>query len=272
VSAFLDTFFPNVTDVSYAELNGTRPLKDHGGELYFLCISGGRGSLELDGVAYALAAGNAVLLPGGSSAVLRGAAGGRLRYYAVRYRYVHVEWDGAQAALRDPGCAAPPLGPFVKVQSPFGVLEQVRNMHRLWTEGEEAAGKQGKLNLMFMQLIHDLAEHQQLSDTELTTKRSILECARYIERHYKEALERNALAKRFSISSSYFSVLFKKYLGCSPVQYITKVRMEKAMALLKESNKPVSVVALEVGYNDPLYFTRVFTRQVGVTPKQFREA
>ena len=274
MSAFLDTFFPHVSGVSYEELNGTRPCAEFGGEWHFICVSGGRGSMELDGVAYPLSAGHVVQMPAGRKSAMRSAAGGRLRYYDIRYRYVHVEWSGEQASLREPEHAPPPLGLFVQVPSPFGVLDQVRKMHRLWTEagGAPVPGKTGKLNLTFLQLIHWLAEQQQLADTELTTKRSILECARYIERHYQEALERDALAKQFSISSSYFSVLFKKYLGCSPVQYITKVRMEKAMALLKESTKPVSVVALEVGYNDPLYFTRVFTRQVGVTPKQFREA
>ena len=71
MSAFLDTFFPHVSGVSYEELNGTRPCAEFGGEWHFICVSGGRGSMELDGVAYPLSAGHVVQLPAGRKSALR---------------------------------------------------------------------------------------------------------------------------------------------------------------------------------------------------------
>jgi len=180
-----------------------------------------------------------------------------------------IEWEGAGAVLRE-SSGSLPFDRITRVMNPVFFQEEMKQLHLEWTRRQ--AGYRGKAKLAFMTLLYGLSEQQQISRSEQTTKRSILECARFIEEHYRETLDRDALARKFSISSSYFSVLFKKYVGCSPVQYITRVRIAKAMELLKDSSLPVSAVALEVGFNDPLYFTRVFSRQVGLTPRQFREA
>jgi YesN/AraC family two-component response regulator len=67
-----------------------------------------------------------------------------------------------------------------------------------------------------------------------------------------------------------FSILFKKYTGSSPIEYVTKLRMDRAKHLLMNSTMPISCIAEEVGYADPLYFIRMFTRKTGVPPKKFR--
>jgi Response regulator containing CheY-like receiver domain and AraC-type DNA-binding domain len=267
---FLDAFSPRVLDVSHTELNGTRTWTKACGDHYLIYVYNGRGVMELDGVSYALTAGNAVQIPDEGTAVLRNSTNKPLRFYCVRFRYVQVEWTGDGAKCRDSGGRLLPFDIVVQVPNPMSILEDIKMMYGVWSDKRE--GYAGKTKLAFMNVVRDLLDQHRDRHTEITTKRAILECAQYIEQHYQEALERDMLAKKFSISSSYFSVLFKKYVGCTPIQYITKVRIEKAMELLKESNLPVSVVALEVGFNDPLYFTRVFSRRVGVTPRQFREA
>jgi AraC-like DNA-binding protein len=269
MSEFFDSFCPHILDVSHIEVVRSRTFAQSREEAFFGYVYDGRGSLETDDVACALTAGNAVHVPRGRRVVLRGSSASPLRFYTVRYAYAMVEWEGMNAVLRESDDGIP-FEPIAQVPNPASFLEEMKQLHREWTR--RSPGFCGKAKLAFLALLHRLMEEQHLSRMEQTTKRAILECARYIEQHYRETLERNALARKFSISTSYFSVLFKKYVGCSPVQYITRVRIAKAMELLKDSNLPVSAVALEVGYNDPLYFSRVFSRQVGLTPRQFREA
>lgn len=267
---FLDAFSPRILDVSHTELHGTRTWTKNRGDHYWIYVHNGRGVMELDDVTYTLAAGNAVQIPDGGTAVVRNSTNKPLRWYSVRFRDIRVEWTGNRAQCRESCGRSLPFDVVMRVPNPMSILEDIKMMHGMWNDKRE--GYAGKTKLAFMNLVHDLLEQHRDRHTETTTQRAILECAQYIEQHYQEALERDMLAKKFSISSSYFSVLFKKYVGCTPVQYITKVRIEKAMELLKESSLPVSAVALEVGFNDPLYFTRVFSRRVGVTPRQFREA
>jgi len=59
-------------------------------------------------------------------------------------------------------------------------------------------------------------------------------------------------------------------VGCSPREYILRARLNEAKALLAESDASIARVAALVGYDDPAYFSRFFTRRVGVTPHKFR--
>lgn len=163
-----------------------------------------------------------------------------------------------------------PFDLVVPMMDQAGMRAEMMSLHSIWTQKKQ--GFSGAAKLMFFHIIHRVYEQQQNSRKEEdTTERTILECVRYIDNNYTQTLEREKLARQVAVSSSYFSVLFKKYVGCSPVQYIMRVRLDKAMKLLRESSKPVSVVAFEVGFRDPLYFTRVFSREVGVTPREYRE-
>lgn len=267
---FLDSFCPHIMDVFQTEVVGTHVPERSRNEYDFIYVYHGRGSLELDDVTYALTAGNVLHFRNNGSAALRSSANGPLRYYTVRFEYKMIEWDGSGVRCSDAGGAPLPLERVVQVPDPLAMLEEVQLMHRIWTQKQ--AGYSGRTKLAFLNVLSHLSEQGKASSAAVTTERTIQDCVDYIEQHYQESLERDTLARKFSISSSYFSVLFKKHVGCSPVQYITKVRIEKAMELLKDSNMPVSVVALEVGFNDPLYFIRVFSRQVGITPKQYRKA
>lgn len=63
---------------------------------------------------------------------------------------------------------------------------------------------------------------------------------------------------------------FMEYEGLSPAQYITDFRVNAACRLLEETELPVSAVARSVGYNDSLYFSRIFHKTKGVSPTEYR--
>lgn len=68
----------------------------------------------------------------------------------------------------------------------------------------------------------------------------------------------------------YFSGLFKKELGVNFSDYLAGLRVEKAKALLKEVDWNISEVAAQVGYGDARYFSKVFSKLVGINPKEYR--
>ena len=78
------------------------------------------------------------------------------------------------------------------------------------------------------------------------------------------------VAHLVTLSRSRFCHLFKSEVGLSLIQYLRKVRMEKARDLLVTSFASVKVVAAEVGYNDPTHFEREFKKTYGSTPLQHR--
>lgn len=95
--------------------------------------------------------------------------------------------------------------------------------------------------------------------------------ARLIREHYYEPLDLTVIAERFHVNPSYLSHLFKREMGVGVTHYITRIRMEQAQRLLKETDLKLSQVAERVGLSDPRYFNTVFKRYVGVTPAVFRE-
>lgn len=95
--------------------------------------------------------------------------------------------------------------------------------------------------------------------------------ARYIEERYAESsLSAEAVCAHLHVSRSYFFEVFKRETGRSFVQYLTDVRMERAVALLHDPGMKTIAVAYAVGYEEPNYFSHVFKRRFGVTPARYR--
>ena len=80
------------------------------------------------------------------------------------------------------------------------------------------------------------------------------------------------LAKILGIESSYFSRLFKSKIGMTPMEYLTRVRIEKAEQLLKFPPYSVKNVAKAVGFSDPLYFSKMFKKHTGMNPTEFSKS
>ena len=74
------------------------------------------------------------------------------------------------------------------------------------------------------------------------------------------------------VSTAYFSTIFKRETGKTFINYLTDLRMEEALRLLIEKNEKTYVIAREVGYTDPNYFSYVFKKQFGMSPSKYRAA
>ena len=72
------------------------------------------------------------------------------------------------------------------------------------------------------------------------------------------------------VSNSYFTTIFKKETGNSFIRYQTDYRMDQAARRLLETNEKSYIIAKEVGYTDPNYFSYVFKRKFGVSPSKYR--
>ena len=98
--------------------------------------------------------------------------------------------------------------------------------------------------------------------------RSIVE---YMNRHYFEPLQTEELAARCGLSKYHFIHLFRMCMGMTPYSYLIRIRMERAETLLQTGDMTVQEVAFVCGYNDPLYFSRAFSRHFGVSPTDYKQ-
>ena len=101
---------------------------------------------------------------------------------------------------------------------------------------------------------------------------SIIENAlKYIDQNYAdESISLNVVAKAINISANYLSAVFSQKMGVSFVEYMTQKRMDKAKYLLRNTGKRSGEIAYEVGYKDPRYFSFVFKKTQGCTPRDYR--
>ncbi len=97
-----------------------------------------------------------------------------------------------------------------------------------------------------------------------------VELREVVELHLYSNLSVDELAALCHMSPSTFKREFKKEFASSPAKYINDQKLKKARDLLSVSDLPIGDIAYEVGFNDPLYFTRLFTRKEGVPPSTYR--
>ena len=101
-------------------------------------------------------------------------------------------------------------------------------------------------------------------------RREIAAVTQYVEENLDQELTVQAAAKIANMSESYFSHLFKSETGMSFVNYVNKVRIERAEELLRKTNKRISEVALAVGIDNPNYFSILFKKIMGRSPNESR--
>ncbi|CRK82297.1 response regulator [Neobacillus massiliamazoniensis] len=94
----------------------------------------------------------------------------------------------------------------------------------------------------------------------------------YIEFHYSKLLTLEQVAEYVDISPFYFSKLFKDRFGMTFIDYVTEVRINKAKAEMMDQGKSLKEICFSVGYKDPNYFSRVFKKHTGLSPKEYRKA
>lgn len=92
----------------------------------------------------------------------------------------------------------------------------------------------------------------------------------YIQEHYAESLSLNQLADLVYLSPNYLSNIFAKSTGVNINKYIRHVRMEKASALLSDTNMKISDISGKVGYPNTSYFCKLFQEEFGISPEKFR--
>lgn len=93
--------------------------------------------------------------------------------------------------------------------------------------------------------------------------------AEYLDDHIGDEVCLDDLAKLASVSRFHFARCFRGSTGEAPMAFLRRRRIERAKDLLERGDRPISDIAVEVGFYDQSHFTRHFTRIVGTTPGRF---
>lgn len=117
-------------------------------------------------------------------------------------------------------------------------------------------------------LIH--RDKLELSSGHYTAYPEITEAIHFFNEAFPTDISIDAYAASLHISTCWFIRRFKQVTGVTPLQYITMLRINKAKKLLRSSQYSVQEIANILGYDDPLYFSRIFKKQTGRAPSQYQ--
>lgn len=93
----------------------------------------------------------------------------------------------------------------------------------------------------------------------------------YVQMHYMDPISLDEVAGVVHLNASYFSVAFKKEVGMNFIDYLIACRIDAAKAMLKTTNESMAVIAEKIGYTDTKYFSKLFTKTVGIKPSEYRK-
>lgn len=125
------------------------------------------------------------------------------------------------------------------------------------------------ITLQLLGLVRALSQHKDIGQD--VDEQSVEAAKFYLRENLEGPLDMKQLIKELSISYSKFRKMFKQSTGQSPNQYHLNLRLEKARELLSTTNLNVTEVAYQLGFDSVFYFSKLFKKKNGVSPKSYRE-
>ena len=92
----------------------------------------------------------------------------------------------------------------------------------------------------------------------------------YFQENYMKKISVEEIARSSYLSTTYITKIYKEVTGDTPINYLIRIRMEKAMEILKEGHFSIQDSAKMVGYDDPYYFSKLFKKRFGLSPSAYK--
>lgn len=135
--------------------------------------------------------------------------------------------------------------------------------------GREDLRAVGQILSQYFQL--RIENSQPIGDSNVYSATTLAEqVLKYVQLHFSDILSAKSIAEHFYVTQAHLSRVFKSSYGMTLTAYIQMLRMEYAAQLLRQTNAPIGSIALNCGYPDVNYFSRLFYRHTGMSPSQYR--
>jgi AraC family transcriptional regulator, arabinose operon regulatory protein len=181
------------------------------------------------------------------------------------HTWIHMDGPFLRGLIRDHDipCSTP-----VSLEDPASMEKLVTEVHR---EMAHSAGPDNRILQNHVEIcIRDLARTLRTRHSAATVPDRYHEIKQYIEEHFAEWIYLEDLARKFHLSPPHLSATYKKHFGISPMDHVIRLRMQHAVHLLSDCNLNISEVGAKVGYEDVYYFSKLFKKHHGMSPKMYR--
>ncbi len=229
-------------------------------KLYLICE--GEGWLKIKGFEFKAKPGQLYLLPEGFVQ----------SYCTAKDKYLKKYWCHFSAKIGDINLFDIIDFPyfidnidFVKAENLFKELIDAQNDQSLYSRLREKS-----VLLEIVSYYLKCANSKQLDFSNFNSMEKLNNVLKYIQENISNNITIDQLAEIMHFHPNYFTKLFKKYMGIPPIQYINKIRLEKAKNLLKTSNMSIQQIASATGFCDIYHFSKTFKSYTGFSPSEYK--
>ena len=183
--------------------------------------------------------------------------------HTLSYLWAHFTGSYAERFLDECGFVSLPCmrqsNPNIKIISGFERLFDIFGSHEPLQNRKLAC----RLEDILLCIASDLSNAEK--------SRALTRSLGFIHTCYGKEIKVPKLAKMEGLSNSRYITVFKKHMGMTPSEYIISLRINVACDLLKNHDMSVKEVAASVGYDNPHFFSKLFKKKTGITPKSYQE-
>lgn len=240
-------------------INRSEGIEDH---VLIGCVAG-NGRCKIDDRLYEIQANQFIFLPAG-----------------IPHSYQATEstpWTILWVHYRGRACAEYGRALNLDIGSPVIQVSDIGTMvtqfETLFEFTQYGYDQRTMLNLStgFGQFLGQCAWHQRFADEpKRNVEERILQSVNFMKNNLHRKLYLKDLADISGVTAQYFVKLFKDRMGASPMDFFIRLKMQEASMQLKLGDQSVTSIAHSVGYSDPLYFSKAFKKQYGLSPAQYR--
>ncbi len=233
--------------------------KIHDDWLFLYCISG-KGRLSIDSVSYEVQPGDLIVLPFGLAHAYKSCENEPWSIY-----WTHFEGDLSPCFINEIPSDQIPVFP-IGISSDF-----VSDWHEMLSIIEEGHDHSRLIRLagMFRKIITYIVttrQRQALYSSLLDPDKII----QYFEQHIHNSICLEDLAAEFNMSKYHFLHTFRGMFGMPPIKYFLMMKMKHACNLLNSTSLCIKEISVHLGYENQLYFSRLFKQNIGYSPKHYR--
>ncbi len=223
----------------------------------------GSGTLVANGEAHRLSKGDAFLLY----------ANREYEYYPSPndpWSYVWVDlYSNDTRALFEP-CGITPEKPYIRLGDMPAVIGLLKSLYEAYDASDT---QQLNCSAYFLLVLAELiknASSGHRGELSLVKQRHVRDIVTHINNNFRLPLTLQDIASQNHLSVSRMMALFAEVVGMSPIAYLNRFRVSAACDLLRKTEIPIGEIAAAVGVEDRLYFSRMFRRWKGVSPREYR--
>ncbi len=244
----------------------------------------GSGSQKIDERAYPIISGDLYVLPVGSEHSLKPTAGVQTQYYDILFQpelFDEQEWRRLRALPRfsalfpTPALGAAHAAATKLTFGPPRSDELERLAARMCAEcGAREPGWQMVVKGLFTDLLVSTCRQadQSVSEAASGHEGPVARALAMLHERFAERIALDDLAAQAGVSAGYLGELFKERTGESVHRYLMRLRIERARALIAQSDRSFTDIALSCGFEDSSYFARVFRQVMGISPREFKRS